>query len=321
MPALVIAVFLIACSGTWLARRYALHRQLVDQPGARRSHAVATPRGGGIAIVVAILLALSAAALGWPGLAPLLWLAAIGLVCVAGIGWIDDHRPLSPWSRLGVHVLAAGWLGAGVALVGAPIWIAAVVAMLALGLVNVWNFMDGINGLATSHAVSSATAFLAIALIAACLGFLPFNAPRARIFLGDVGSGALGYLIALLAALVLIEEARTGVLLALPLSAFLVDAALTLASRMLRGEQWWKPHVQHVYQQCVQRHHPHLRVAGAYLAWTVSAILLMTMTSDQPPAFIMVTTVTWYAFAVACWFWLRRRHRRWVAINAKDDAR
>ena len=113
--------FAVACAGTWLARRYALHRDLLDHPGERSSHVVPTPRGGGIAIVVALLAACAWLAPRTPGPASWLVATAIGLALVAGIGWIDDHRPLSPWLRLGVHALAAAVLATGLLRAGAPL--------------------------------------------------------------------------------------------------------------------------------------------------------------------------------------------------------
>jgi len=105
-PALVaVAVLALAATGTWAALCYARHRQLIDLPGERRSHAVATPRGGGVGITLALLAAALAAAgsglAGWASTGLVLG----GLLLVAGIGWIDDHRPLSPWSRLAVQCL------------------------------------------------------------------------------------------------------------------------------------------------------------------------------------------------------------------------
>ncbi len=115
-----------------------------------------------------------------------------GLSLVAGIGWWDDHRPLPARWRLAVHVLASVVLGLLIWRVGGQAWMGALSALFAVGLVNVWNFMDGINGLATSQAALAAVACaLALAppaswagwgIAAACLGFLPFNFPRARIF-------------------------------------------------------------------------------------------------------------------------------------------
>ena len=112
--------FAVACAGTWLARRYALRRRLIDQPGERHSHQVATPRGGGIAIVLALLPLLAWLAWRAPAERPLFVAVATGLLLVAGIGWLDDHRPLSPWLRLGVHVLASACLAFGVAAGAGP---------------------------------------------------------------------------------------------------------------------------------------------------------------------------------------------------------
>ena len=183
------------------------------------------------------------------------WLAfGVGLVLVAGIGWIDDHRPLSPWLRLGVHALAAAVLAAGDR--GTPTatpWLAAVPrSSLAHGAdqrleLHGRHQRPGRDARRRWWRLALACGgrwqpgrWLALALAAACLGFLPFNFPRARIFLGDVGSGALGFA---LAALLSWRAARPAAdrwpLLLLPLSAFLVDAGLTLLTRMLRGERWW----------------------------------------------------------------------------------
>src|SRR5690606_35962360 len=221
-------------AGTWLARGYALRLQLIDQPGERRSHRDATPRGGGIAIVLVLLVAMAVLAARAPARIPELALAAAGLVLVAGIGWIDDHRPLPATLRLGVHVLAAGLLCTGLLLAGAGPLDVAAAFVAAVVLTNVWNFMDGINGIAASQAVLVATAYalfaaqgpvfwLGLALAAGASGFLPFNFPRARIFMGDVGSGALGYaLAALLALSSLHADPGVRILLLFPLLPFLL---------------------------------------------------------------------------------------------------
>lgn len=306
---------------TALARRYALVRQLVDAPGERRSHAVATPRGGGIAIVAVVLPSMLWLGFAGTGLSPVFLLGACGLALVAAIGWIDDHRPLSPWGRLAVHVVAAALLAVGVAWAGQPLWWAIVVGVLALGLVNVWNFMDGINGLASTQAILVALggvllgltgngALLAWILAMACLGFLPLNFPRARIFLGDVGSGALGFLVACLLALAPAPEPVPMLLWLLPLSAFLIDAALTLLSRIIRREQWWSPHVQHVYQRCVQAGHGHAVVTGAYAAWTLLSILVAVRMVGASQPVIIGAFATWYLLGVAIWLTFRIRHTR-----------
>lgn len=316
----VAALALVSASaGTWLARRYALSRQLVDAPGERRSHVVPTPRGGGIAIVVVMLgvLAWTAWQAAFPGV-PLALLA--GLVLVAGIGWVDDHRPLSPWSRLAVHAVAAALLAVAVVHAGQPVWWGAAVFVLAVGLINVWNFMDGIDGIAASQAMLVALAvawaagswgvagMLAIALLAACGGFLPFNCPKARIFLGDVGSGSLGFVLAGLIAAASLEIGHPAVwALAFPLAPFLIDASLTLVSRMLRGERWWTPHVQHVYQRAVQAGHPHARVAAGYAALSMVGVLACGLLAGHGRPVIIGALVAWYLLIVSVWCAVRVR--------------
>ena len=307
----------IGLLGTWLARRYALRRKLIDQPGERRSHAVATPRGGGIAIVASALLAF-----GWlasthalPG--TVVAMLAAGLVLVAGIGWLDDHRPLSPWLRLGVHVVSGSLVGFSIWLQGNSPEAAALGFALTVVLINVWNFMDGIDGLAASQALLVAAgwawlawpqpwAWMLLAIAAACLGFLPFNLSPARIFLGDVGSGALGYLLAVGLLWLPTGAVHWPWLAWLPLSAFLVDATLTLASRMLRRERWWRPHVQHAYQRWTTRLGRHAPVSKAYALWTACAVATMVLARETGTGGSVAALAAGYAAAVAAWAWLRQ---------------
>ncbi|GAB2517315.1 MraY family glycosyltransferase [Lysobacter humi (ex Lee et al. 2017)] len=300
------AVAVITAVGTWLARQYALRRALIDEPGERRSHAQATPRGGGIGPVVALLLALLLGAQ-----FPLSFAipAALGLVLVASIGWWDDHRPLSASLRLLVHVVAGVLLA-----VALDLWrelpVAAVAVVLGTAaLVNIWNFMDGINGIATLQAaavgatalvlIGSGTGTYAGLIVAACLAFLPFNFPRARIFLGDVGSGALGYLMALVAAPRAVNDA-TPLLLFFPMAPFAVDAGLTLLRRMVRGERWWTPHTQHLYQVAARRlaHAPvtlaytGVAAAGGLIAWRLRA-------AGMPVT--MASLAVWYTACALAW--------------------
>lgn len=272
---------------TWLTRRYALHRGMVDAPGARRSHVVPTPRGGGLAIILVMLAACAFAMVMWPWHRVGIGLFGLGLLLVAGIGWWDDHRPLSAIARLMVHVVAAGALGMSLLAEGMSWWQVAAGGLLAIVLVNVWNFMDGINGLVTSQALIAAAGFacvlagpwgwLAGAFVAALCGFLPFNFPRARIFLGDVGSGALGYALAALAALSLSLEPASPALVLLPLTLCCVDAGFTLIRRVLACEAWWTPHTTHAYQ-CAARHWGHTWVTFACAGFTTAATMLMLAT-------------------------------------------
>lgn len=296
----MLAAAAIAAIGARLAIAYAVRNAMLDQPGVRRSHSVATPRGGGIGIVLAMVVLLGVSLRWFPGANPTaLWAMLGGLLAVAAVGWWDDHRDLSAGLRLVVHLLAG--LGVSVALLGWPEsgrdgLVVAVATLWVAGLVNLWNFMDGINGIATAQAAVVAMALtwlpgaaqgawllLGLGLSAACLGFLPFNFPRARVFLGDVGSGALGFLVAvqLLAAATVTGPGYWPLLLLLPL-VFLLDAGLTLAWRVLRGRRWWRPHREHVYQWAVRRGHSHHDVTLAYTTAAVVAAIIAGMSWAFP---------------------------------------
>jgi len=314
--------FCIGFAGTGLARRYALHRNLVDQPGERRSHVQPTPRGGGISIVMALLVA-GACLWAWtPEFRPLLAGFLPGLMLVAGVGVLDDHRPLSPWLRLVVQAVAAVALAAGVWMATGSAWQAVGAFVLAMVLTNVWNFMDGIDGLAASQAALVAAGvmwvadgplqWLALALLSAIVGFLPFNFPKARIFLGDVGSGALGYSLAMLIVAAVRHDAATPeplslLLWLLPLSAFLLDAGLTLLGRLGRREAWWQPHTLHAYQGWVQRSRSHVRVTLAYGAWTVLAIALLVWLRGVTPVVMLLCSLAWYTTGTGVWWMLQRK--------------
>ncbi len=310
--------FLLSLSATWLALQYALRISLVDQPGERRSHSVATPRGGGISIVVCMLLGMGWIAVAHPAHAMSMGGLAAGLLLVGGVGWLDDHRPLSPLLRLLAQAIAGlvlAWVFFRATGTLRPAALAFVAVMV---LVNVWNFMDGINGLAATQAAIASFGFgcliqagpwfwLSAVLFASVCGFLPFNFPRARIFLGDVGSGALGYLLAvLLVAASLQAPVPVLLLLLLPLSAFLIDAGFTLLRRMLARERWWEPHVQHVYQQCARQHRTHAGITLAYALFSILAVIMLFAALSWTQSAMVWGALAWYATGTLVWARLRK---------------
>lgn len=321
----------IGAAGTWLARRYALRRRMLDLPGDRRSHQVATPRGGGIAIAAALLLAAlwqagQMYAVAESGVLPVAAFA-LGLLLVAGSGWLDDHRPVSPWGRLAVHALASGQFALSLWFAGAGPAAVALAFLAPLVLTNVWNFMDGIDGLAASQAILTAAAialwatgawwWLAWAALAASAGFLPWNLPRARIFLGDVGSGSLGFALgALLAASLAEARSPAAWMLLLPLSAFVLDAGLTLGRRALRGERWWQPHVEHAYQALSRRLGRHGPVTAVYALWTGAGLIAVMSSRDFSFTWISIWLPAWYASGAA--LWLLVQHTRIPSREAEN---
>jgi Fuc2NAc and GlcNAc transferase len=291
---------------TGAVRRYALKRALLDIPNARSSHERPVPRGGGI-VIAAVSLATVAGVLvaGWvpTGYALALLGGGIG---ISGVGWLDDHRDVPAWIRAAVHTAAATWVVAAVG--GFPTLDAGVVAvplgffghvLAAIGMVwvtNLFNFMDGIDGIAAGEAISvcaPAAIFLSVsgapglAMIAAVLaassaGFLVWNWAPARIFMGDVGSGLLGFVIA---ALAVGSERLTDVpaLVWLVLLAFFfVDATVTLLRRVLRGERWHQPHRSHAYQRAAHRLGSHETVVRALLGGNLLLVGLAALAVWSP---------------------------------------
>ena len=314
IAALAAGSLLLSVLCTRWAWGHARRRGLLDVPGARRSHVLPTPRGGGVGVAAVGLVAFGMLAFRVDSA----WLpAGVGLLLVASAGWWDDHRPLPAWPRLLAQLAAGVCLASALAWQGAPLPVAVAAGLLVPIFVNVWNFIDGIDGIAVTQALLWALALawmaagparlLAIATAAACVGFLPFNFPRARIFLGDVGSGALGYLLATASAAVMATvPPERWPLLYLPASACLVDSGLTLAVRMVRGERWWHPHVQHLYQRLARRvGHP--LVTLGYAGWTVGAIGIMLAMSDANAGVVGIGTLAFAAAAITMWSHLRRR--------------
>ncbi|MBW7924915.1 MAG: glycosyltransferase family 4 protein [Burkholderiaceae bacterium] len=259
----------------------------MDVPNERSSHSVATPRGGGVAIVASWLAVLPVLALvgvlAWSAFWALLGAGAL----VALIGFVDDHSHVPAFWRLVAHFAAAGWLLHGLhglpplTLLGGTIpngWLLQLLgALYVVWLLNLYNFMDGIDGIASVETITvcvgGALLYLLLdvpvygvpplLLAAAVAGFLYWNFPPARIFLGDAGSGFLGVLLAgfsIQAAWVASELFWSWMIL---LGVFIVDATFTLLRRLSRGERVYEAHRSHAYQRASRRFGCHLPVTLA----------------------------------------------------------
>jgi Fuc2NAc and GlcNAc transferase len=289
---------LLAALLTGLVRSFALRSGLLDVPNARSSHVQPTPRGGGAAIVATVVagaIALSVTGLDRDGL--LLKLVAVA-VPIAVIGWLDDRHSLRASVRLLVHVLAcavAVWLVGGfpaVEIGGASRELGAAGAVLAclacVWFLNLFNFMDGIDGIAGAEAAFVALAAAAFASIAgapagyvalwcivagASLGFLAWNWAPAKIFMGDVGSGFVGFVLAVLLLATAHASALsvwTAIILVTP---FAADATATLLRRLGRGEKWYAAHRTHAYQWLSRRFGSHSRVTLLYTGVNLLLVL------------------------------------------------
>jgi UDP-GlcNAc:undecaprenyl-phosphate/decaprenyl-phosphate GlcNAc-1-phosphate transferase len=269
---------------------------IIDVPGHRSSHTVPTPRGGGIAVAAGLLVA--AGLIGGANAAVFAFaVAAFGL-----LGFAEDLRGLTVGRRLILQ--AAGGVMVAVVLVRGLAEPAAVLVLLVAlcaawiaGFVNVFNFMDGVNGISGAHAFIAGVVYACLgwwghdgflvpagaAVAASALAFLPWNSGRARVFLGDTGSYALGAALATLAAYAVLRgipaEAALG-----PLVLYIADIAWTLQRRIRAGERWLEPHRTHIYQRWCDAGWSHQRVTVTAAAATVLLSLLGTASLAGDPA-------------------------------------
>jgi UDP-N-acetylmuramyl pentapeptide phosphotransferase/UDP-N-acetylglucosamine-1-phosphate transferase len=308
---LVVLVFAASLAGTAGVVRVLRRRAILDHPTGRSSHAEPTPRGAGLAVVPVLVAAWLVIGLGAPG-GP--WDIAIVCACALGLAalsWLDDLKGLPALLRLlgqavAVAVVLAAAPGGGPYFAGLlpPALDVLAAGLLWLWFVNLFNFMDGIDGIAgTETACVGAGVALAAALAglhgalpfygltaaAAALGFLWWNWQPARIFLGDVGSVPLGFLLGWL-LLDLAARGEWAAALILPLY-YLTDATVTLVHRAWRGERVWRAHREHYYQRAAQRGLSHGAVVRAVLAANVILAAL---------AALAALGWAWQAMAVAC---------------------
>jgi len=313
--AIVLAAGFGSAILTALMRDWLRRRAILDRPGERSSHAAPVPRGAGLAVVAVL-------AVGWLGLAAWLKLpsetvaVALLALALALLSFVDDLRGLPVAARLAAHFVAAlvalalfprdGLVFQG--LLPLPLDRAAA-ALLWVWFVNLYNFMDGIDGITgvetvciglgvaiVSFVSSHDFAALALVPVAVALGFLRFNWQPASVFLGDAGSVPLGYVMGWL-LLVLARDGLWAPALILPLY-YLADATVTLVRRARRGEALWRAHRDHFYQRAV-RGNDHAAVARLVLAGDAVLAALALLALAQPLIAVGLAVVLSAAMLVA----------------------
>ena len=302
----IVALLLAGFLTGWL-RRYALAASLIDIPNARSSHQLPTPRGGGLSIVIVFLLGLlSLFCLDLVTVSALWAFLGAGTI-VAITGFLDDHGHIAARWRLLVHFSAASWglycLGGLPALI-LPIpgfelvalelgWLGQILAVLYLvWVLNLYNFMDGIDGLASIEAITvslgaallyvlqtevSALWIAPVLLAVTVCGFLVWNFPPAKIFMGDAGSGFLGIVLGLLSIQAAWLDSSFLWSWLILLAVFITDATWTLFRRLLRGDKVYQAHCSHGYQYAARYYQSHkkvsLAVAVINLVWLLPVAL------------------------------------------------
>lgn len=298
---LLILVLAASTILTGAVRGYALKRNLIDIPNARSSHDTPTPRGGGLGLAAAFLLAMLG--LFYSDRVPTeLFTALSGSgMLIAGIGYWDDHNHIPAQWRILVHLAASAWAvvwlgGLGPIPFGSQLltlgWVGDAAAIFFLTwLLNLFNFMDGIDGIAASEAVFAASSAAGLQLLvdpdqapaalwlallaAAALGFLLWNWPPAGIFMGDVGSGFLGMMLGVFMLYTSMQAGLNVWVWLILLGLFIVDATWTLLRRMSAGERWYEAHCSHAYQRLARTWQSHKKVT--LTAWLVNLLWLLPL--------------------------------------------
>ncbi len=331
MLLLVVAVSCAASLGlTNIVRTYTLRRGVLDRPNARSSHSIPTPRGGGLALIAASVLGIAVAVVANLATTNDALILTAGMLALGAVGWLDDTRGVRPGVRLVVHGGVAVWtvymfgglpsihlgneslsLGVGGYLIG--------VVGIVWGI-NLFNFMDGIDGLAGSQAVlifgtgalllvlhgDNSLGAISASVAAAAVGFLAWNWPPAKIFLGDAGSGVIGYLVA---ALAIASENHGSVPLiafAILSGLFITDATITLLRRVSRGERPTVAHRDHAYQRLTRAWGSH-RVVTARAASVTLTLVFLAYIGTMIPRLMLPVFVVAYVFLTVLYVLAERR--------------
>ncbi len=322
----LILALILSAALTPVVRAVVVRLGLLDQPGERRSHSKPTARGGGVALVLAVVV--TALALGgMAATAPVVGL----LVALAAIGWLDDVSDLPVrWRLAGFFAVAAVmlWITGPVAAVAlGPVildwpWLWSLLGLVAVvWLINLHNFMDGSDGLAAMQLAWSGVLFglllfdkqapvlsvLALSLAGAALGFLVWNRPQASIFMGDVGSVSAGGLVGFL-ALSGAASGQVSIWMSLMIcSVFVVDATATLLRRARSGQRWYTAHREHAYQRLLVAGWSHGRVLSLYALLNVALVLPFVLLARRFPEWDFPLALCLIALLVGAWHIVQRR--------------
>ena len=301
---------LVSFLGFWIYRRWAVTGVMLDHPGPRSSHLYSTPTGAGIVIIAAVQVS------AWllPALRPE-YSMAIHLATGLGLlGFVDDRRNLPVGFRLLVQAslvclfltLNRPMLPMSELSVGYELGILAGGLLLLLWLINLFNFMDGIDGIASTQACFLSIAYLVVftsdvaggplVLVAASAAvfFLAFNRAPATLFMGDSGSLFLGGLLAFFGALLVFSEHAALPAVLILWASFVADATVTLIKRSWRGEAPWRAHKEHFYQRLAQRLRSHSKVSILYSAVNILWLLPLALIAHGWPQFASIALIAAY---------------------------
>ena len=313
----LLGAFALSAVGGGLALRYARRAGLIDVPNSRSSHTVPTPRGGGIALVGAVLAVAVHDLQRLAGGSQFLFVGLIAAISVLTmLGWLDDHGSIRVSIRLGVHIVC----GVIVALLVNEIsplpgvvnlaWLA-LWAFWTIASINIVNFMDGVDGMIAAQGIvygiflftllpaSTPGARFGLIVSAACLGFLIWNWAPAKMFMGDVGSGPLGLFFVIGGVLAL--QGASPTLIFLPLFPLFLDALLTLIMRMQRREKLTAAHRSHLYQRLANGGWGHASVTSLYALGAALGAAVAVSVRNATAMVMAAAVFSYIIFTLIAW--------------------
>lgn len=330
--AIFSTLFIFSFLFTYLIRLFSLKNNILDIPNDRSSHKSPTPRGGGLAFVSFFYLGLSFL---WLNhfIAQTLFLSLLGGIPIACVGYCDDVFGVKAKWRACVHALSAiwgiAWLGGipflnfGEVVIHNPVLFFVLGTFITVWFVNLYNFMDGIDGLAGMEAIfvsgtagcilllsgGHAVALICFVLMFSVGGFLVLNWPPAKIFMGDVGSGFIGYVFAMLMWITNNAHQLPFLIWWILLGVFLGDASYTLIHRMIQRKNWRQAHREHAYQRMVQSGLSHKQVTTSILCINLIICLPLALfyLHLQTNSVLVLYTLSILSVFWMAWFLITRK--------------
>ncbi len=321
----LIGAFFLSYGLVYLILKYSRNNAVLDIPNERSSHANPTPTGGGLAISICAIVFLSAQLAQANSDHALVWVLLPPLIVVTLTGWIDDHYSLRTVYRAGIYLLSAIWVvssAGGITvlnLLGLDMglgWSGMALAVIAIvWIINLYNFMDGIDGLAAIEAMTTSLAMavlfylsdmrmetiFSLIILVSTSAYLLWNWSPAKIFMGDVGSCALGLLFSTLAVWSHNSGGPSVYVWLILLAVFIADATYTLIYRISQRAKWYSAHRSHAYQKLVQRGLSHTRVTLAVLLLNITVLWPLAWCAFSMPDYAVVFTVISYVLLALIW--------------------
>ena len=327
--AFIISIFFFSLILTRYLIHFTIKKNILDIPNDRSSHDTPTPRGGGLSISLSIIVCVIYIIIREGTTVPYIPLLGLGVLIISIIGILDDVKNLSAATRAFLYLTTSSIVILSVTkftFISLQEIVFISVAILGVTwLTNLYNFMDGADAIAGIQAIAAAfpagiflyllneqeIALLCFTLVASTIGFLVLNWPPAKIFMGDVGSCALGFVFGGLIFINYLQNSLSIYIWLVLLSFFIVDATLTLFKRIFNREKWYQAHRSHAYQRYLQMGHSHKQLAIFVSLFSVVILWPATFFVYKIPGIQFYITVSIYLFLCFMWYFIQHKYKQY----------